>query len=298
MERAINYYYVDCDNDKWLQILSRFRSNLSHLRTIFFRDSERNQEMDFLRYCEAAGIRPIGKRLIESAGKPFGAEFYHWAVKDSGHYSQEFIEFACDGGGKGKCWRDAKQVEKIVVGPKLATKVEANGIVLNNFPMAPKIYIVTRSIRDAIQTAGFSGLQFTPCLDLNANYSVEERTFSTRVEDIEGKARYFQLGIIHKSPGSPYIGRVLAKSLCPRCGTATVVEGDREFLFNRRSLDKTDFQFFNSVDTDERSYEIMAQLPIISARALAFFVDQRIKGIVNYSSDPPVKFAAVQYSEE
>src|SRR5688572_1002235 len=140
MERAIAFYRLDSAENLWMKIVERFGKNITPSGTVYFRQEDTRAETEFGEFCLRHNIRPTRKTVLEHSGSgAFSHPFYFLGIKDSRDYNQEFIELACDGGGKGMCWRGATQVRKVSVSRSTAEKVSKNGIMLRNYPISPRV---------------------------------------------------------------------------------------------------------------------------------------------------------------
>jgi len=300
MEILVREYSVGFQKDLWLRILGRFKPNISPNGVIYFKgDADRDAESEFVRFCSDRNVKLTRKIFLEYSGEgSLERPFYYLSIRDTREYEQGFIEFKCDGGGKGMCWRGAKQVRKVTVTPQLGKVIERNGIVVKNYPISPRVYLISKKLMEAMDALRFSGLNFVPCLEASVAHSVEEAEFPGFNEALERQAACFQLVITGRAIGEPTIGKLLAASRCPRCGAASIIDGERNWQFRARDLSHTDFQFFNSVVSEDKgSIALVGEVPIVSARALQFFIASKIKGLRNFSTDPPIKYAAVDLRE-
>ena len=197
------------------------------------------------------------------------------------------------------CWRGAKQLRKVTITAGLAKLVERNGIVVKNYPISPRVYLVSRKLMEPMEAHRLSGLKFVPCLEAGVAYSLKEAEFPGSNAGLRPRARCFQLVISVRTVGEPSIGNLLAASRCPRCGAASILDGDRNWEFRDQDLSHADFQFFNSVvSITKGSIPLVGEVPIVSARTLKFLVESRVKGLRNFSTDPPIKYSAVNLASK
>lgn len=249
-----------------------------------------------MRFCAGKRVTLIRKVLVEHCGKgPLERPFYYFSVRDTREYIQDFVRLNCDGGGQGMCWNRAEQFQRVTVTPPLAKALDQSDIAVKNHPISPRIYLISRRLKELMDPQRFSGVSFTPCLEAGSDYTPEEKAFDSHSDRLEKEARYFQLSITSRTPGKPSIGNLLASSSCPRCGAASIIEGDQELQFKPADLAQQDFQWFRDVaSNDMGDQRLVGQIAIISSRALSFFIENGIKGLKPYATDPPVKYAAVQ----
>jgi len=295
METPVNHYELEDSKGLWPTIVERFNKNVSDNGVPYFKQQP-SMEMDFVRFCNDNGLRFRRKTILEYSGRgPTDRPFYYLAVRDTREYEQEFIRLKCDGGGKGMCWSGAEQVRKVTLTAAIAKVIDQSDIVVKNYPISPRVYLISRRLKDLMEPFRFSGIAITPCLEVGAKYSEDEAAFASRSGRLEKEAKYFQLNLISRTPGKPSIGNLVAASGCPRCHALSIIDGDKESEFKPADLGAEDFQRFNEVTTENKGDQHMiGQIALISARALGFFIESRIKGLKPYSTDPPVKYAAVQ----
>jgi hypothetical protein len=300
METIVRRYAIEYAKDTWLEIVRMFRQNISPNGVPYFKgETVGDAESEFLRFCLHKGLRITQKIILEYSGKgPLLRSHYYFSVHDTREYDQGFIELSCDGGGKGLCWNGAKQVRKVPITEHIAKVVGQRDIAVKNYPISPRVYLISRKLKELMDPFQFSGCTVVPCLQSGQTYSVEESAFSLHCKKWEKASEYFQLIITARTVALPSIGNLLVASRCPRCKSASVLDGDKYCQFHRDDLSSTDFQCFKGVaSANQGIIRLVGEIPIVSARVLQFFIENKIKGLKPYSSDPPVKYAIVDVQE-
>jgi len=287
---------VECERPVWKSLCEKFKSNVTGLGVPFFRQCEAVAEQEFVRFCETNNIAARRKVLLEYTGRgTLESAYYYLSVRDTGEYAQDFIELRCGGAGPGMCWNGAKQVRKVTVTDGMARMLDANEIVVKNYPIFPRTYVVTSRLVERMLSLHFRGIAFIPCLQQGSDYSEDERSFDFESDRLSAAAKYFQMVIRERAPGKPSIGNLLDASACPRCGSLNVVDGSTEDEFQSSDLSDADFQWVADISTTNKGPQhLMGQIAIISQRALRFFLDGRIRGLKQYLTAPPIKYRAAQ----
>src|SRR5687767_2286058 len=139
MEQEVVRYELVDSKGLWPTIVDRFGGNISKNGVPYFKGKTPREE-EFIRFCKDHSLQLRRKTVLEFDGKGSPqSQFYYFSVRDLRDYEQEFIELACDGGGKGMCWNDAKQIRKVTVTPQIAKLVQRYDIAVKNYPISPRI---------------------------------------------------------------------------------------------------------------------------------------------------------------
>lgn len=200
---------------------------------------------------------------------------------------------------KSRCFNGVIQVRKVAVNNKIARALDKYDIAVQNWPTTPRVYLISRRLKELLVPQQFSGCKLVPCLNVGEEYSEEESAFSSNSERPWNIGKYFQIIMTNSTKGPPTVGKLLAVNRCSRCQTARMFIGEREERFRPDDLYPTDFQYYSRVSTtDHGTLDVSLEIPVVSARVLQCFIDNGIKGLKPYSKDPPIKYAAVLFENE
>ncbi len=283
-DRTINHYEFPDREPDWAKLKQMFKRNVSKYNVPFF-EANSEVEREFLRFCDASNL-PIHKQtLIEYDGKMTEADRFLFLVvkRDDGACisanQQRFLDLsaACPGGGAfGTCSRGAKQIDKVSVIPEGVEQVMTQGLLSASHPDVPRIYLLSAPVADALRTAGATGCEIVPTDTLKC----------------------CQLRITTETAGPARIGHTRMGKRCPVCGTAKMFIGSSERYFHNGDLKPTDFQICRTYAGDNvGQFEILNGFPIVSQRIFNVLCAQKVKGLAQYSTDPPIQHAVVPFRD-
>lgn len=73
---------------------------------------------------------------------------------------------------------------------------------------------------------------------------------------------------------------------------------DTDPSFHPDDLQHTDFQVYDAYRSDNMGhFHIPGEVAIISAKVLRLFIENKIKGLTRYMTDPPIQYGIVDIRE-
>ncbi|GBC60974.1 hypothetical protein DENIS_1934 [Desulfonema ishimotonii] len=298
MDKRIAYYRPSKRLVNWPKdVLQRFEKSESKYGVMYFEEGS-EEEHSFLALCGEHGLGLIRGTMLKCTGKDlYRYPFHYLTVKmfRKMNYEYEFMDFstACNNCNTGIHRVGATQVKKIQLD---SGQLKSNDILEMPGYKAPNIFLISRNLKDLMESENFTGYRLIPCLEKGRHYSEKEMRSNTQSKKLENEANYFQLIITDKIINPPDIGRFRTLTPpCPVCNTfSNFIEVD-EFVFHIKDLQKKDFQILNEYNFKGMGrYHIGGDIPIISSRVLRLFIENKIKGLYRYMTDPPVKYGIVE----
>jgi hypothetical protein len=160
--------------------------------------------------------------------------------------------------------------------------IEAKGIVQAGGWDFPVCHLLSQSVATALMDAGATGCEILEC-KLVGNES-----------EIERCGKVFQFRITDSSLAPCGLGTVTMGLVCPGCGCVKSFMTDTERAFTEAALRSVDFQICSSYRAKNMGpFQILNGFPIASERIFKVLQESAAGGLTRYSTDPPVKYAAV-----
>ena len=297
MEKRTRYYTLKPGvPDSWPEeLMSAFRAHLCRFGIMFF-DEGSARETEFL--CEARnrGLRLDMRSILYCTGPDLFEHPYHYLTvkQDRVHAVGELMDLStsCSRGEKPFCLTGATQRRRISINPRKSLKLD-----MMEEPrwIRPRLYIISRRMRDLMEPQGFTGYRLEPCLQEGGEYTPCETLFRSQSPALEERAVNFQLRITAKTLGPPRVGEIKRfQPPCPRCGVERGFISNSAPVFSLSDLNCSDFQISDEQLSD--NYGIVktpGEICIVSARFLRFLLDNGIQGLRDYLTDPPIPFGVV-----
>ena len=280
-DRTINYYEFPDYEPDWTKLKQIFKGNVSKFNVPFF-EANSEAEEEFTHFCRASDLVLHRKTIIEYDAKGSDeSRFLFLCLKDDdgdciseGELRFLDLSASCPGGGPfGICGRGAKQKDKVIVRPEGIRRVEMLGLLSCRYPNVPRILLTSTTVGEALRKAGASGCEIVQTNLPNCS----------------------QLRITAETAGPARIGYARMGRRCPVCGTAKMFIGSSERYFQEADLKPTDFQMCRTYVADNvGQFEILNGFPIVSQRMFDILLALKVKGLAQYSTDPPIQHAVVQ----
>jgi hypothetical protein len=297
MDRTINYFSFDAlVSPNWDVLKTRFPRNISRFNIPFFLAGS-DEERRFLAFCEGEDLRVIKRTVVEYLGSCLDStceqkdKFLYLCLKsDEAKCIPDerpgFVDYssACPGGGSfAICDRGARQVKTAVIQGDGASLISELDFVITEFPLRPSIFILSPRLKSILSDLSPTGCEITPC---------EVVPKSTNQV---GSAECYQLEITMKTPGPAQIGKARIGSQCPNCGVVGGFSSDTERYFRPADIASVDFQTCDLYEaTNIGQFHILSPFPIVSQRIFDVLLANKVKGLLRYATDPPIKHAVVQ----
>jgi hypothetical protein len=297
MEKRIAYYTLTERGAFWPENIAKlYKNELSKYGVMYF-DEDSNKEAEFVKLTSELGIDTSRKTITKCTGKDlYHHPFHYLSVQVDRDYQEkdEFMDLtsACGGDGQILCRIGGKQKRKIVIDPKKSKQLD---IMTKPNWFKPKIIIISRRLKELMETMDFSGYDLVPCLAAGREYSQTDVNYDSQNINVEEQASYFQLIITAEILNPPTTGNIRVFSQCQRCKTVYGFDSDATPLFRSEDLNTTDFQIFSTYKSDKAGkFRIAGEIPIISADVLRLLIENKISGLTSYLTDPPVRHGIVE----
>lgn len=292
MKKHIAYYVPRI---RWPEsIWEQFGSNLTKIGTAFFEEeTESWTEKRFIKACSALGIPLIRKTVPKYTGKDlYDHPFHCLEVRHDRDYHrvEDFIDFssACGESEKVICSVGARQKYKVTIDPQKSKELDIMTVPQQS---RPRICLISRRLKELLESINATGCEFVPCLQKGREYSEKEKDFAFRSKELEEQAIRFQLLITAgvKRPASiGKVGRIVQQ--CPLCKTIYYADFEKEAVFHLEDLNETDFQETSEYETDNvGTISIPGEFTIISSRVLRLLLENKITGLSPRPTDLPIK---------
>ena len=279
--KQIHYYEFPTQTPEIGQLQTLFKRNLSKFNVPFF-EAGSQAEQDFLKFC--AGYSPQQKTIIayEPGVGNDDVRYLYLTLKDDRgscipDRSPDFIDLsvACPGSESfGICNRGARQTGRAVVAEAGYRLIHELDFIVTQFPLVPKIYLISEKLAQLFASAKATGCDIVPCK-------------SERV--------CYQLSILAKTAKPVKVGQTRISKRCSICGSVKLMFSNKERFFCEGDLTSADFQLCDLYETENAgTFSIPFGFPIVSKRIFDLLLQNNIKGLNRYTTDPPVKYAAVQ----
>ena len=261
--------------DRWPEALrSAFARNFTG-GVFCFRDGDPGKG-EFLKMCGnlSVGIVQRKRRLVISTEEIPNYPYYYLRVaEEEGVRGRGFLDRsnACPGDeALGRCWTGVVQsglVEIFGEEPKADITLVPSGSRFH-------VYIVSRRLKEALESMNVTGVGFLPCRG-------------------RGEGR-FQLRIIANVVNPPDVGNIRVIMECPSCGLLRNYEADHLLRFRPDSLVSVDFQSSSTLQSHEKVYPQVYDVDIISSRVQALLASGEFTGGKRYLDFPRVDFGVVE----
>ena len=320
MESRLAYYDVEgCEDfqpeirerfgnhlDPWSSSISSIESAMSWIRERFGKHLSRGgvpcfkngdeAEAEFVRFCQEKGIRAYRKSLLAYSGKgPCNRPFYYLSVKDSRDYGLESFRLTCEGGDGRRCLSRVDQISPIAIEPRTAKLLDKNDILIRNWPISPKVYLITKRLKELLQLNDASGCSFRVCVVAESLQGRSPAAIADSMAELEAHADYFQLCIVSKVLAPPHVGLIPNSKGCPKCKCVDIVTTEFEPYFLSGALSSIDFQYFDEfLGENTGCLRLSGEGAIVSGRMLRLLLESGVKGFGRRYTDPPVKFQVVE----
>ena len=225
--------------------------------------------------------------------------FHYLSVQSEGNLViPEFMDQSTGCGYRDQriiCRTGITQRHKVTVTTQLAQRLNRLEFVELSFPRSPRIYLITRRVKNLLTTEPLSGCQFIPCLDESKVYIESQKNIHHLCPQLESEAQYFQLRVTITTAHFPFGGAGIIRKQCPQCGTVQLAFLSKGVTFQRQDLADTDFQYYNGYCTDNiGEFHIDADITIVSARVQRLLIEHKIRGLFRYLTDPPIRYGVVE----
>ncbi len=206
---------------------------------------------------------------------------------------------ACNVCSQGTLRAGARQVRKIVINSNMLKSKSIDILALRGY-RKPNIYIISRKLKNVLETYPLSGYKLAPCLEKGPDYSEGDRKFHTKIDSFYKNAKYFQMIITKSIVTPPKVG--ISTDFIPVCTNCNTHPGtfiSMEPCFRMNDLLDVDFQNGDEYISDNLGrFVISGSYDIISKRVVKLFIENKIKGLIRYMTDPPLKYGVVEIQEE
>lgn len=297
MEKRVAYYTPPSTTGVWPDsFLAEFKAHVGKHGVMSFEEGTVTEEA-VQRRIKQAGLEVSRRTIINVTGNDvYRYPFYYLIVQpDRDYYNvRDFLDFstACDGGGQILCWTGVEQKKKITLDVKKSKLLDIMAVpnVLH-----PRIYIISRRLKDLLGNADLSGYQVIPCLEKGRNYSNFDADLEFTRPELDEDARYFQLMIKKQTSQPPRTGIVTKIfSQCSRCKAVYGFDSRTTPYFDRDALSTSDFQTFRGYTADNLGYLNMGvDAAVVSNKFLRIIIDNKLTGLTNYLTDPPIRYGVV-----
>lgn len=295
MEKRVSYYMP---NKSWPVTLRSEFSGYSGKHGVLSFEEGSDDERRFLTAAGRFGVAPAKRTVVKIGERDIASHpFYYLTVQSDAEYRDlaEFMDFsrACDGGGVLACNLGAVQYRKISVDTRRSKKHDIMTVPGINSPF---ILLLSRTLKEALAPLSITGAEIVPCLVHGETYSdaeAELRGTSARVDEL---ATHFQLLITSSVINPPQVGFVTrVYSQCPRCNAVYGFESDTTQYFEAGDLAPVDVQCSEEYVADNIGrFRMGADGVIVSSRFLDLVVKKKFKGLVNFLTDPPIRYGVAE----
>jgi hypothetical protein len=283
VSKQIHYYEFPIKAPEIEQLQTLFKRNLSKFNVPFF-EAGSQAEQDFLKFCSGAGYSPQQKTITAyEPGKPNDdVRYLYLTLKDDRgrcipDRNPDFIDLsaACPGSENfGICNRGARQTGRVVVAEAGYRLIDELDFIVTQFPLVPKIYLISEKLAQLFANAKATGCEILPCKSQSVCY---------------------QLSIVAKTTRPVKVGQTRISKRCSICGSVKLMFSNKERFFCESDLTNVDFQLCDLYETENAgTFSFPFSFPIVSKRIFDLLVDNKVKGLNRYTTDPPIKYAAVQ----
>jgi hypothetical protein len=295
VNKYISYYYLKDRLGTWPDpIIKKFSKNFTKYGGPWFYVCS-DIEAEFEKECSSYNIDYYRKTILKATGKHlFDYPYFYLTVStDRNIYTDEdFLDFSniCDE-KVFFCGHGIKQYRKVSID---YDKSKLLDIMIT--PTKLRLLLISRKVKDIIEHNGLTGYRLIPCVEKGKKYKETDLLFDTYSKSIENNAQYFQLIVTEKVSRPPIVGNLIRIfSQCPKCKMVSGFDSDQSTYFNKNDLKNTDFQFYNEYSTSAGdTFLIPNDIYIISSRTLRHFLDNNIKGMTRYTTDPPIQYGVVE----
>ncbi len=295
MNKYISYYYLQDRLGSWPDIiLTTFDKNFSKYGGPWFYQGT-SDEAEFEQHCASLNVEYYKGTLLKVTGKSLFEYPFHYLTVANDRYvysESDFLDFSniCDEKDF-FCGQGIKQYNKITIDYKNSKLLD-----IMETPTRLSLLVVSRKMKDFIESNGLTGCTFTPCAEKGKSYAKQDLLFDAYSKEIEKNAQFFQLTVTERVINPPNIGSLRRFfSQCPQCKRASGFDSDQTAYFSRNDLKYTDFQWYSEYATSEGNiFEIPGKIYIISSRTLKLFKNNKVKGMIRYLTDPPIQHGVVE----
>jgi hypothetical protein len=270
------------------ELRKRFPRNVSRFGVPYFRDSSK-LESAFVQYCAQAKLtfRKMSLTEYEPGAQQNG--FVYLSVKNDRGLCIDgnldaFVDpsSGCPGKHDDYCGWGVKQYAAPIVSTKAAPVLERLGICTTWQPRQPVIYLVSEKVASLLMAQQVTGCELIQC----------------RLAGTHSPQPVFQLKVLCRTKAPAWVGTAQSMRHCPTCGAAKSFLITQERTFHRADLHQADFQLCDHYSSENLGQFALRHggIAIVSARIIDLFVKNGVKGLTRFSTDPPVKFAALRLS--
>jgi len=297
MDKRISYYTLLASGKNWPKTIhERYSKQMSQYGVAFF-DEDSEEERDFQQYVVNFGLKVERKTILSVTGKSIYRYPFHYlsTQSDREYEKNDFMDLstACPGDEITYCQNGARQVEKVILDPERSKSLD-----IMHIPkwIRPRVHIISKRLKVLLESINATGCDYVPCLVKGNDFNEDERDFSKQDIQHNEQANFFQLVITAKTHAPCHAGRLIVVSRrCKSCGTVYEFRSDATPYFHRDELNDTDFQKYDEYITEEDERLVVpGEIEIMSAKVLRLLIENRLKGLSQYTSDPPIRYGVVE----
>lgn len=298
MEKKIAFYTLAERGAEWHNTICRmFDENMSRYGVIYFYENSED-ELKFRNECSKLNINVNKNTVLKCTGKDLLRRPYHYltVTPDKAIYDlRKIMDFSnvCPGGGDVLCTMNLQQKNKVVIDINKSKKLDIMAV---PYLHKPKIILISRKLKELLEVQGFSGYRIVPCLEKGKDFSVDELRLETITHRIQKESAYFQLVITEESRKPEIVEQITRVfSKCSTCNTVYGFHSAGTIYFEKGDLLDTDFQrTINYRTPNGQIIFFSGEAIIISSRVLKFLLDNKIRGLFRFMTDPPIKHGVVE----
>ena len=264
--------------ERWPESLhANFSGNFA-MGVFYFRDGDPAKEK-FLAACGELSVEIVRRKrhLMIKREELANYPYYYLRVINDGDPdlvvdNDAFLDrsTACPSGkGMGRCTTGVVQCGAIEI-----QKPPQTDIIQLFSASRFNIYIVSKRLKDALESMKATGVEFLPC------------------KGQQGEV-FFQLRVTGEALAPPNAGKIDIVKRCPSCGVIRAYYA--EFArFSAGALAPFDFQSCKSFRSGDDVYQAMHDSDIISSRIQAVLAGDEFTGWKRYLDGPPVDYGVVE----
>ena len=245
------------------------------------------------------GILTVSKVRKISGKDLSNSPFYYLHLKEDKSYIEKYQDISRQTGLEKthltcQCDTAYQQTRKVTIDPEKSKPLD-----IKRWPYSKNIIIVSRKLKELLDTQDFTGFKFIPCLEIGKTYSSEEQQLEYISPHLVAEAPYFQLLVTEQPNKPPRVGTIDIgkRSKCDVCGSVSAFDPDFDLeswpYFEDGDLAGCDIQQANTVLSNNYGEFPYFTLPVISFRLLKFFIENKISGLATYYSEMNIKYEAV-----
>ena len=274
VRKLISYFEIEGSESQLDDVRKKYASVYEKCGVLSF-PQESSDYSHFIEYANQQSLKLVEKYFIEHKGKSdYSDAYYRLSLKDTNEfviYQKTEIDskkaYSCKECGFGY------QVDgQFTLTPKHKKLVDKYDFVICNVPVSSRIMLASSYLMDVFVKNNVSGYEVI-------RHYQDEKMYALKVVEALKKL--------------PEVGKLSYSKGCPSCGTLSMYDTKQTAVFSEDSFDDKDFYFIDGFQSEGKNYYELAEGIIASRRIILLLKELKIKGLVRFSTDPPVELCAI-----